>query len=68
MWGVGASDGQCQQVVPDPRPSRGGDGGGAGREGGRGPDPAPAVLQYEMYTIERNAERTATAGRLLYDM
>lgn len=26
------------------------------------------VLQYEMYTIERNAERTATAGRLLYDM
>ncbi|XP_077705531.1 integrator complex subunit 10 isoform X9 [Canis aureus] len=24
--------------------------------------------QYEMYTIERNAERTATAGRLLYDM
>lgn len=26
------------------------------------------LLQYEMYTIERNAERTATAGRLLYDM
>lgn len=27
-----------------------------------------ALFQYEMYTIERNAERTATAGRLLYDM
>uniref|UniRef100_A0A8C3XWX3 Integrator complex subunit 10 n=1 Tax=Chelydra serpentina TaxID=8475 RepID=A0A8C3XWX3_CHESE len=26
------------------------------------------VFQYEMYTIERNAERTASAGRLLYDM
>uniref|UniRef100_K7FYR4 Integrator complex subunit 10 n=1 Tax=Pelodiscus sinensis TaxID=13735 RepID=K7FYR4_PELSI len=25
-------------------------------------------IQYEMYTIERNAERTASAGRLLYDM
>lgn len=24
--------------------------------------------QYEMYIIERNAERTASAGRLLYDM
>lgn len=27
-----------------------------------------ALFQYEMYIIERNAERTATAGRLLYDM
>lgn len=36
-------------------------------DGGRGPGLPPAVLQYEMYTIERN-ERTATAGRLLYDM
>lgn len=36
---------------------------------GRGCDPwVWSVLQYEMYTIERNAERTATAGRLLYDM
>uniref|UniRef100_UPI00398F2F8B integrator complex subunit 10 isoform X2 n=1 Tax=Pristiophorus japonicus TaxID=55135 RepID=UPI00398F2F8B len=26
------------------------------------------MLKYEMYTIERNAERTASAGRLLYDM
>ncbi|XP_018432361.1 PREDICTED: integrator complex subunit 10 isoform X2 [Nanorana parkeri] len=25
-------------------------------------------IQYEMYNIERNAERTASAGRLLYDM
>uniref|UniRef100_A0A8C5LTD4 Integrator complex subunit 10 n=1 Tax=Leptobrachium leishanense TaxID=445787 RepID=A0A8C5LTD4_9ANUR len=25
-------------------------------------------IQYEMYSIERNAERTASAGRLLYDM
>lgn len=25
-------------------------------------------LQYEMYIIERNSERTASAGRLLYDM
>ncbi|KAM9331430.1 integrator complex subunit 10 isoform 3-T3 [Gastrophryne carolinensis] len=25
-------------------------------------------IQYEMYIIERNAERTASAGRLLYDM
>lgn len=24
--------------------------------------------QYEMYIIERNAERTSSAGRLLYDM
>ncbi|XP_021025279.1 integrator complex subunit 10 isoform X7 [Mus caroli] len=30
--------------------------------------PADFNIQYEMYTIERNAERTATAGRLLYDM
>uniref|UniRef100_A0A4W3IW96 Integrator complex subunit 10 n=1 Tax=Callorhinchus milii TaxID=7868 RepID=A0A4W3IW96_CALMI len=29
--------------------------------------PITPVL-YEMYTIERNAERTASAGRLLYDM
>ncbi|XP_062813737.1 integrator complex subunit 10 isoform X2 [Anolis carolinensis] len=28
----------------------------------------PGSLQYEMYSIERNAERTASAGRLLYDM
>ncbi|XP_010114463.1 PREDICTED: integrator complex subunit 10 [Chlamydotis macqueenii] len=27
-----------------------------------------SIWQYEMYTIERNAERTASAGRLLYDM
>uniref|UniRef100_A0A4W3JNY1 Integrator complex subunit 10 n=1 Tax=Callorhinchus milii TaxID=7868 RepID=A0A4W3JNY1_CALMI len=26
------------------------------------------ITPYEMYTIERNAERTASAGRLLYDM
>lgn len=26
------------------------------------------LIQYEMYTIERNAERTTSAGRLLYDM
>ncbi|XP_053319329.1 integrator complex subunit 10 isoform X2 [Spea bombifrons] len=25
-------------------------------------------IQYEMYSIERNSERTASAGRLLYDM
>ncbi|KAM4808669.1 integrator complex subunit 10 isoform 2-T2 [Rhinophrynus dorsalis] len=25
-------------------------------------------IQYEMYSIERNAERTTSAGRLLYDM
>ncbi|XP_053559179.1 integrator complex subunit 10 isoform X2 [Bombina bombina] len=25
-------------------------------------------IQYEMYSIERNAERTVSAGRLLYDM
>ncbi|KAM5173603.1 integrator complex subunit 10 isoform 3-T3 [Callospermophilus lateralis] len=30
--------------------------------------PADFNIQYEMYTIERNAERTATAGRLLYEM
>uniref|UniRef100_A0A8C3W6R0 Integrator complex subunit 10 n=1 Tax=Catagonus wagneri TaxID=51154 RepID=A0A8C3W6R0_9CETA len=30
--------------------------------------PTDFNIQYEMYTIERNAERTATAGRLLYDM
>ncbi|KAF3825419.1 hypothetical protein GH733_005401 [Mirounga leonina] len=30
--------------------------------------PADFNIQYEMYTIERNAERTAYAGRLLYDM
>ncbi|XP_040827236.1 integrator complex subunit 10 isoform X5 [Ochotona curzoniae] len=30
--------------------------------------PADFNIQYEMYTLERNAERTATAGRLLYDM
>lgn len=33
-----------------------------------GPTWCPSLLQYEMYTIERNAERTASAGRLLYDM
>lgn len=27
-----------------------------------------SCVQYEMYSIERNAERTASAGRLLYDM
>lgn len=26
------------------------------------------LLQYEMYIIERNSEKTASAGRLLYDM
>ncbi|XP_029410504.1 integrator complex subunit 10 isoform X5 [Nannospalax galili] len=30
--------------------------------------PADFNIQYEMYTVERNAERTSTAGRLLYDM
>ncbi|XP_029367787.1 integrator complex subunit 10 isoform X1 [Echeneis naucrates] len=30
--------------------------------------PADFNIQYEMYNIERNAERTASAGRLLYDM
>ncbi|XP_023604537.1 integrator complex subunit 10 isoform X7 [Myotis lucifugus] len=30
--------------------------------------PADFNIQYEMYTIERNAERTNPAGRLLYDM
>ncbi|XP_078067115.1 integrator complex subunit 10 isoform X2 [Mustelus asterias] len=30
--------------------------------------PTDFSIQYEMYTIERNAERTASAGRLLYDM
>nr|XP_033771247.1 integrator complex subunit 10 isoform X2 [Geotrypetes seraphini] len=30
--------------------------------------PADFNIQYEMYTIERNAERTSSAGRLLYDM
>ncbi|KAM9026745.1 integrator complex subunit 10 isoform 5-T5 [Ara ararauna] len=30
--------------------------------------PADFNIQYEMYTIERNAERTTSAGRLLYDM
>uniref|UniRef100_A0A3Q0S4Y8 Integrator complex subunit 10 n=1 Tax=Amphilophus citrinellus TaxID=61819 RepID=A0A3Q0S4Y8_AMPCI len=30
--------------------------------------PADFNIQYEMYTIERNAEKTASAGRLLYDM
>uniref|UniRef100_A0A8D0GZL3 Integrator complex subunit 10 n=1 Tax=Sphenodon punctatus TaxID=8508 RepID=A0A8D0GZL3_SPHPU len=30
--------------------------------------PADFNIQYEMYTIEKNAERTASAGRLLYDM
>lgn len=30
--------------------------------------PADFTIQYEMYIIERNAERTASAGRLLYDM
>lgn len=34
----------------------------------RKPMCCPCPLQYEMYTIERNAERTASAGRLLYDM
>lgn len=44
-------------------------GGELGPTPGGGCDPrGRSVLQYEMYTIERNAERTATAGRLLYDM
>uniref|UniRef100_A0AAQ6IQ31 Integrator complex subunit 10 n=1 Tax=Anabas testudineus TaxID=64144 RepID=A0AAQ6IQ31_ANATE len=30
--------------------------------------PADFNIQYEMYIIERNAERTSSAGRLLYDM
>uniref|UniRef100_A0AAQ5Y2X4 Integrator complex subunit 10 n=1 Tax=Amphiprion ocellaris TaxID=80972 RepID=A0AAQ5Y2X4_AMPOC len=30
--------------------------------------PTDFNIQYEMYIIERNAERTASAGRLLYDM
>uniref|UniRef100_A0A674P301 Integrator complex subunit 10 n=1 Tax=Takifugu rubripes TaxID=31033 RepID=A0A674P301_TAKRU len=30
--------------------------------------PADFTIQYEMYIIERNSERTASAGRLLYDM
>uniref|UniRef100_A0A8C1X620 Integrator complex subunit 10 n=2 Tax=Cyprinus carpio TaxID=7962 RepID=A0A8C1X620_CYPCA len=30
--------------------------------------PADFNIQYEMYSIERNAERTASAGRLLYDI
>ncbi|GCB68034.1 hypothetical protein scyTo_0012221 [Scyliorhinus torazame] len=30
--------------------------------------PTDFGIQYEMYMIERNAERTASAGRLLYDM
>ncbi|XP_067849764.1 integrator complex subunit 10 isoform X2 [Heptranchias perlo] len=30
--------------------------------------PTDFGIQYEMYTVERNAERTASAGRLLYDM
>ncbi|XP_013923586.1 PREDICTED: integrator complex subunit 10 isoform X1 [Thamnophis sirtalis] len=30
--------------------------------------PADFNIQYEMYSIEKNAERTASAGRLLYDM
>ncbi|KAM6953161.1 integrator complex subunit 10 [Aplochiton taeniatus] len=30
--------------------------------------PTDFNIQYEMYTIERNAERTVNAGRLLYDM
>ncbi|XP_012737624.2 integrator complex subunit 10 isoform X4 [Fundulus heteroclitus] len=30
--------------------------------------PTDFNIQYEMYSIERNAERTASAGRLLYDM
>ncbi|XP_078530492.1 integrator complex subunit 10 isoform X1 [Lissotriton helveticus] len=30
--------------------------------------PADFNIQYEMYTIEKNAERTSSAGRLLYDM
>ncbi|XP_072548959.1 integrator complex subunit 10 isoform X2 [Salminus brasiliensis] len=30
--------------------------------------PTDFSIQYEMYIIERNAERTASAGRLLYDI
>uniref|UniRef100_A0A8C6U5W9 Integrator complex subunit 10 n=1 Tax=Neogobius melanostomus TaxID=47308 RepID=A0A8C6U5W9_9GOBI len=30
--------------------------------------PADFNIQYEMYIIERNAEKTSSAGRLLYDM
>uniref|UniRef100_A0A3Q4AI13 Integrator complex subunit 10 n=1 Tax=Mola mola TaxID=94237 RepID=A0A3Q4AI13_MOLML len=30
--------------------------------------PADFTIQYEMYIIERNAERTTSAGRMLYDM
>ncbi|KAG2465432.1 INT10 protein, partial [Polypterus senegalus] len=30
--------------------------------------PSDFNIQYEMYIIERNAERTASAGRLLYDI
>ncbi|XP_028316216.1 integrator complex subunit 10 isoform X1 [Gouania willdenowi] len=30
--------------------------------------PSDFNIQYEMYIIERNAQRTASAGRLLYDM
>ncbi|XP_066497646.1 integrator complex subunit 10 isoform X2 [Hoplias malabaricus] len=30
--------------------------------------PSDLSIQYEMYIIERNAERTASAGRLLYDI
>ncbi|KAF5893338.1 integrator complex subunit 10 isoform X2, partial [Clarias magur] len=30
--------------------------------------PADFNIQYEMYIIERNAERTSSAGRLLYDI
>ncbi|XP_032869052.1 integrator complex subunit 10 isoform X1 [Amblyraja radiata] len=30
--------------------------------------PTDFGIQYEMYMIERNAERTASAGRILYDM
>ncbi|XP_051717007.1 integrator complex subunit 10 isoform X3 [Ctenopharyngodon idella] len=30
--------------------------------------PTDFNIQYEMYSIERNAERTASAGRLLYDI
>ncbi|KAM9413198.1 integrator complex subunit 10 isoform 1-T1 [Salvelinus alpinus] len=30
--------------------------------------PTDFNIQHEMYTIERNAEKTASAGRLLYDM
>ncbi|XP_054847121.1 integrator complex subunit 10 isoform X2 [Eublepharis macularius] len=30
--------------------------------------PADFNIQYEMYSLERNAERTSSAGRLLYDI